>query len=57
MNGCLEGLSYLYDVLVNGSTIEDHLVHLKKILQRLQEKDINPVTFNLFYREVRYIGS
>ena len=49
---------HLDDVLVYNDTFEDHLQHLKQVLQRLCQNDIKlkASKCNLFPRKIQYLG-
>ena len=53
------GFSYLDDLLVSPKTSEEHLNHIKFVLQRFKKNGIKikPSKGNFFKREVSYLGS
>ena len=64
IENCLEDLRdkicmpYIDDTLVYSKTFEEHLSHVRLVLQRLQEKGIklNPEKCNFFTRGVSFLG-
>ena len=64
VNNALRGLldrvcaAYLDDILVYGTSFEDHVKNLKLVLQRLKTKGIrlSPSKCHLFKQEVHYLG-
>jgi hypothetical protein len=64
MEGCLEGLRddicllYLDDIIVFRKTFEEHIDHLRTVLQRLGAHGVKlkAMKCNLFQREVCYLG-
>jgi hypothetical protein len=51
-------LVYLDDVIVIGRTFQEQLDNLRKVFHRLREAhlELNPAKFQLFRKEVRYLG-
>jgi hypothetical protein len=51
-------LVYLDDVIVVGHTFQEHLLNLRKVLQRFREArlKLNPEKCQLLQKEVRYLG-
>ncbi|XP_036347355.1 uncharacterized protein LOC118756716, partial [Rhagoletis pomonella] len=50
--------AYLDDIIVIGSTFDEHVEHLREVLRRLQRANlcINPEKCDFFKRELRYLG-
>jgi hypothetical protein len=51
-------LVYVGDVIVIGRTFQEHLLNLRKVLQRFREAHLklNPEKYQRFQKEVRYLG-
>ena len=64
MEGCLGDLRvqvcipYLDDVIVFSKTFEEHVGHVRQVLQRLQRHGVKlkPSKCKLFHREVSFLG-
>ena len=64
MQSVLEGMNndfcipYMDDVIIFSNSFEDHISHLRKVLQRLREKGVklNVRKCKFFKREVNYLG-
>ena len=64
MEGCLEDLHdeccvpYLDDVIIFSKSFDEHIKHVRKVLQRLKENGIKlkAKKGDLFKKEVKYLG-
>ena len=64
MESCLEGLRdkictpYLDDIIVYSKDFQDHIEHIRKVLQRLRKHDVKlkPKKCKLFQKEVSFLG-